>query len=153
MSRAFVKERDDDSPALPDRIISTHPNLVTEAGLAAIENALNQFKSAHKTAVDKGDHAAAAAALREVRYWSSRLASAQVVRPSVNTSVAQFGQQVTVHRSDGRQQTFRIVGEDEADPSQGSVSHAAPIARAVMGRTVGETVEIGGQEATIIKIN
>ncbi|MGB6754873.1 MAG: GreA/GreB family elongation factor [Xanthobacteraceae bacterium] len=48
---------------------------------------------------------------------------------------------------------FGSWGEDEADPSQGLVSHAAPIARAVMGRTVGETVEIGGQEATIIKIN
>lgn len=153
MSRAFVKERDDDSPVLPDRIISTHPNLVTDAGLTAIENTLNQFKSAHKTAVDSGDHAAAAAALREVRYWSSRLASAQVVRPSANKRLAQFGLQVTIRRRDGRQQTFRVVGEDEADPSRGSVSHAAPIARAVMGRTVGETVEIGGQEATIIEIN
>lgn len=153
MSRAFVRERDDETVALPDRIISTHPNLVTEAGLTTIENALNQFKSAHKTAVDSGDEHAAAAALREIRYWNSRLASAQVVRPPMNTTLAQFGHQVTIRRGDGRQQTFQIVGEDEADPSQGSVSHAAPIARAVMGRTVGETVEIGGQEATIIKIN
>ncbi|MGA9896215.1 MAG: GreA/GreB family elongation factor [Xanthobacteraceae bacterium] len=51
----------------------------------------------------------------------------------MNTTLAQFGHQVTIRRGDGRQQTLRIVGEDEADPSQGLVSHAAPIARAVMG--------------------
>lgn len=83
MSRAFVKERDDETVALPDRVISTHPNLVTEAGLTAIENTLNQFKSAHKTAVDSSE---------------------------MNTTLAQFGHQVTIRRGDGRQQTLRIVG-------------------------------------------
>ena len=88
MSRVFVKERDDETVALSDLVISTHPNLVTEARLTAIENTLNQFKSAHKTAVDSGDEHAAAAVLREVRYWSSRLASVQVVRPPMNTTSA-----------------------------------------------------------------
>ena len=40
-----------------------------------------------------------------------------------------FGGTVTIRRDDGREQTFRIVGEDEADPSRGTLSHASPLAR------------------------
>lgn len=153
MSRAFVKEQDGATTDLPDRPVSPHPNFVTDAGRAEIESALHRFEAAHKAAVAKGDDHAAAMALREVRYWRSRLASAKVV---VNASIANgkvhFGASVTVRRDDGREQTFRIVGEDEADPSHGTVSHVAPIARAVLGHAVGEIVEIAGQGATILKI-
>ena len=65
MSRAFVKEDGNDAAELPDRLISPHRNLVTEAGLAAIEAALVRFEAAHRAATDKGDRQAAAAALRE----------------------------------------------------------------------------------------
>ena len=59
---------------------------------------------------------------------------------------------MTIERSDGRQQTFRIVGEDEADPAHGTLSHAAPLARALMGKEVGEAVQAGNTEAEIVKI-
>jgi len=49
---------------------------------------------------------------------------------------------VTVRRDDGRAQTFRIVGEDEADP----------LGRAVLGGMVGDTVEVPGGNATITEI-
>ena len=81
MSRAFVKEAENDTVQLPDRPISPHRNLVTEAGLAAIEAAFGRFEAARRAATDKGDREAAAAALREVRYWSARRASAEVVNP------------------------------------------------------------------------
>ena len=45
--------------------------------------------------------------------------------------VVQFGDRVTFEREDGRVQTFRIVGEDQADPAKGSISYVAPIARAL----------------------
>ena len=61
-------------------------------------------------------------ALREVRYWRARRASAEVVKPSEDKSKASFGLTVTVRRDDGREQSFKIVGEDEADPSRGTVS-------------------------------
>ena len=76
MSRAFVKELDDEMVALPDRAISPHRNFVTAQGLAAIEASLNRFGAAHIAAIDKNDKQAAAAALREVRYWSARRANA-----------------------------------------------------------------------------
>ena len=98
MSRAFVKEDENDKAALPDRPISPHRNFVTEAGLAAIEAALGRFEAAHRAATDKGDAGAAAAALREVRYWRARRASAEVVKPLADKSTASFGMSVTLRK-------------------------------------------------------
>ena len=77
-----MKETDAGTEELPDRLISSHRNFVTENGLAAIEASIGRFEEAHRAAVDKSDAQAAAAALREVRYWRARRASAEVVRPS-----------------------------------------------------------------------
>jgi hypothetical protein len=71
MSRAFVKEADYRPADLRDRPISTHPNLVTPEGFAAIERAINRFSAAYRAAVDKHDKAAIAAVQRELRYWSA----------------------------------------------------------------------------------
>ena len=116
MSRAFVKETDNDPVGFPDRPISPHRNLVTEAGLAAIEAALQRFEATRRDAEGKGDREAAGAALREVRYWKARRASAEVVKPSKDKSKASFGMTVTLRREDGRKQSFKIVGEDEPTP-------------------------------------
>ena len=101
---------------------------------------------------DKGDAQAAAAALRKVRYWRARRASAEVVRPSSDTRTVSFGMTVTLRREDGREQTFRIVGEDEADPSHGTVSYVSPLARAVLTYGPGDTVEIAGGKAVILDL-
>ena len=152
MSRAFVRETDSDTTGFPDRPISAHRNLVTEAGLADIEAALDRFEAAHRAAADQGDREAAATALREVRYWRARRASAEVVKPSEDKSKASFGLTVTVRRDDGREQIFKIVGEDEADPSHGTVSYVSPLARAVLARGPGETVTIANREAVILDV-
>jgi Transcription elongation factor, GreA/GreB, C-term len=66
------------------------------------------------------------------------------VKPT-DRSRASFGATVTLRRSDGREQRFRIVGEDEADPRRGTLSYVSPLARAVSNRRAGETVEFAGQ--------
>ena len=152
MSRAFVKETDGGPEELPDRPISSHRNFVTESGLAAIESSIVRCEAAHRAATDKGDPQAAAAAFREVRYWRARRASAEVVRTPSNARTASFGMTVALRRQDGREQTFRIVGEDEADPSRGTVSYLSPLARAVLTYSPGETVEIGGATAVILDV-
>ena len=152
MSRAFVKELDNETVALPDRPISTYRNFVTAQGLAAIEASLNRFAAAHKAAIDKNDKQAAAAALREVRYWSARRANAEVVKPSPEPERVAFAATVTLRREDGREQTFMIVGEDEADPSRGTISYISPLARAAMGRSAGELIELSGHTAVILNI-
>jgi transcription elongation GreA/GreB family factor len=152
MSRAFVKETDDQSVDLPDRPISPHPNLVTPEGLAAIEREISRFSAAHRAAVDKHDKAAIAAAQRELRYWSARRGTAKLVEPPADRTHIHFGMRVVVRREDGRTQAFRIVGEDEADPSRGTVSYVSPLARAVLTCGPGDTVEIAGGKAVILDV-
>jgi transcription elongation GreA/GreB family factor len=152
VSRAFVKETENDRVGLPDRPISPHRNLVTEGGLAGIEAALDRFEAAHHAAAGKGDREAAATASRELRYWRARRASAEVVKPSEDKSKASFGMTVTLRRDDGREQSFKIVGEDEADPSRGTVSYVSPLARAVLTHGPGETVVFANSEAVILDV-
>jgi transcription elongation GreA/GreB family factor len=116
MSRAFIKEVEPEAIELPDRSLSSHPNLVTAEGLAAIERTLSRFEEVNKAAIAKNDRAAIAATQRELRYWKARRSTATVIEPSADKSKVHFGATVTVRRDDGRTQTFRIVGEDEAEP-------------------------------------
>ena len=59
---------------------------------------------------------------------------------------------VALRREDGREQAFRIVGEDEADPLHGTVSYVSPLARAVLTYGPGDTVEIAGGTAVILDV-
>jgi transcription elongation GreA/GreB family factor len=152
MSRAFVKEAEDEPADLADRQISPHPNLVTPEGLAAIQRSIDRFNAAYKAAIDKNDKSAIAAVQRELRYWSARLPTAKLIQPLKERAHVHFGSTVVVRREDGRMQTFRIVGEDEADPSRGTVSHVSPLARAVVGKSVGDVVTILDREAEVVEI-
>jgi len=65
---------------------------------------------------------------------------------------AGFGCTVTILRDDGRQQPYRIVGEDEADPPRGTISYVSPVARALIGKKIGEVVRAGTSDAEVIEI-
>jgi transcription elongation GreA/GreB family factor len=151
MSRAFVKELDTEYlEELPERPVS-QPNDVTAAGLAQIEHALAAASEAY-AAQASADRAALSAAGRDLRYWSARRATARVVPAPIDRSEVRFGASVTILRDDGGEQTFRIVGEDEADPAQGSISHVSPLGRSMFGKRVGDVVQAGAGEAEIIRI-
>lgn len=158
MSVAFTKESDAEAVAadLPDRPIPAHPNLVTARGLARIETELSAARAAYAAAQAgdqiSSDRTAMARATRDLRYWSARRASAQLVEPRTSAGSISFGHSVSFERADGRIQTYAIVGDDEADPHQGSVSYVSPLARAVMGKTVGDVVTLAGQEVEIIAV-
>ncbi|ANW01596.1 transcription elongation factor GreA [Bradyrhizobium icense] len=148
MSRAFVKEPED-VEGLPDRPISDLPNDVTAEGLRRIEQAL---AAAQAAAQSTRDREALASARRDFRYWNARRATARVAPEPSDNSVVRFGHTVTIVREDDRRQTFRIVGEDEAEPAHGTISHASPLARALFGKGVGEVAVIAGGEAEIVEI-
>jgi transcription elongation GreA/GreB family factor len=154
MSRAFVKEQEDAETFdnLPDRPLSPHPNFVTPEGLAAIERELARLQHEYEAAQAAGDRALAAKAGRDLRYFTSRRSTAQVVGPPQSAERVQFGSTVTIDRADGRRQSFRIVGEDEADPAHGTLSHASPLARALAGKSIGDVVQAGNTEAEIVAI-
>jgi len=156
MAVAFTREEDLETRAsdLPDRPISPHPNLVTQSGLELIEQALAEARAAYAAAQTdsvSADRTAMARATRDLRYWSARRASAQLTEPAPEGDTVQFGRTVDIEREDGRSQSFRIVGEDEADPAAGSVSYVSPLARALMGKSVGEVVTVAG-EVEIISV-
>lgn len=159
MSVAFTREEDLEATAanLPDRPISPHPNLVTPEGLAQIEAELAAARAARAAAQSAGDietdRTAMARATRDLRYWSARRASAQLVEPGPSDGAVRFGGSVTIEREDGRTQTWRIVGEDEADPAAGSVSHVSPLARALLGKRVGDEAVVAGQTVELIAVD
>ena len=158
MSVAFTKEEDNEAAAahLPERPISPHPNLVTASGLAKLDAALASAKDAvalAQTNADlKNDRSAMARAARDLRYFSSRRASAQLFEPASEPDLVTFGRQVTFRREDGRTQSFRIVGEDEADAAQGMISHISPIAKALLGKRVGDAASINNSELEVISV-
>lgn len=158
MSVAFTKESDAEAVAadLPDRPIPAHANLVTPNGLARIDAELAGARSAYDAARSSdaisADRSAMARATRDLRYWSARRASAQLIERPTATDKVVFGSRVTFERADGRRQTYAIVGDDEADPANGSVSYVSPLARAMMGKSVGDVVILTGQDVEIVAI-
>ncbi|SOE18906.1 transcription elongation GreA/GreB family factor [Hoeflea halophila] len=159
MSVAFTKEESSETAAetqLPDRPISPHPNLVTESGLAQLQAELARARAAFEAANGIDDvnekRRQQAGPLRDARYFAERVRTAQVMPDPISHDTVGFGSTVTYSRDGKPPQTYRIVGEDEADPKTGTLSFASPVARALMGKTVGDVVEAGGHELEVIAI-
>jgi len=159
VSVAFVKEESAETAAetqLPDRPVSQHPNLVTEAGLKALEDQMKAARAAHEAANAVEDinerRRQTAPHLRDIRYLAERLRTAQVMPAPESNDIVSFGSTVTFTREDGRVQSYRIVGEDEADPKAGSISYVSPVARALNGKAVGDIATVSGQELEITAI-
>jgi transcription elongation GreA/GreB family factor len=154
MSSAFTKEQDDDNPRedMPDRPVSPHRNLVTPEGLQQIDDALNRLHAEIEKASAADDAHALALAQRDLRYFIARRANAEVVRPIADHSHVRFGHRVVVELDDGERRAFRLVGEDEADPARELIPYVAPLAQALMGKTVGDKAEVIHHSARIVAI-
>jgi len=163
MSRGFVKEDDLEHAGtdLPERQISTHPNYVTPVGLKQLEDEANALDKERAALVAQKDNEAAkqklAVADRDLRYLSARLEQAILVEPAEqDKSTVLFGATVQVEDEEGELLQFHLVGEDEADIAQQKVSYVSPIAKALIGRKVGDSVmwrrPAGAIELEIIEI-
>jgi transcription elongation GreA/GreB family factor len=159
MSVAFTREESAETAAelqLPDRPISPHPNFVTASGLKALEAAMAEARAAYNASQGSEDlnerRRASASALRDMRYLVERLRTAQLVSSSLESVALCFGNRVTFKRNHGDRQSYRIVGEDEADPRQGSISYTSPLARVLMGKVAGDLVQFGEDEIEILAI-
>jgi transcription elongation GreA/GreB family factor len=148
MSRAFIKETAESAPP-PERMVDEGPNLVTPEGVAQIDAHIVRIEASMRTETNVLLRETLA---RDLRYWEVRKASAELVPPSTEDNVL-FGSTVTIRRKD-RTQTFRIVGVDEADASNGLISFRSPLAQAILGARAGDIVEAGEPlgEIEIIKI-
>ena len=142
MSVAFRRENDDEhlEPTF-ELPIPPGPNLVTQRGLALIEERAAEAEMALEAA--SGDEARKNA-LRDARYWRQRLGSAEIAPVPSGDAVA-FGTRVTIER-DGEMRTVDLVGHDESEPAAGRIAFTAPLARALMGAEEGDEVEFAGSD-------
>ena len=159
MSVAFTKEESAETASetqLPDRPISPHPNLVTEEGFKVLEREVQAAREACLAANTIEDvnekRRQLAIPMRDLRYFSERVRTAQVIPAPSRHDTVSFGSTVTFEREDGRVQTFRIVGEDEADPKAGSISHVSPVAVMLLGKGIGDVASLNSSEIEIIAI-
>jgi transcription elongation GreA/GreB family factor len=155
MSRAFVRETDQDAGMvpLPDRPISAHRNLVTRRGWLLIEQEVAQYRRDLARATAAGEREAVSRISRELRYWTARHASAEIVEAAPSTGRVVFGAAVAVLREDGTKVTFRIVGEDEADPAAGRIAWTSPVAQALLGSELGEIRELPSGDVEVMSID
>lgn len=165
MSRAFVKESDDDHTAgeLPERPLPPHPNYVTPKGMELLQARVRELTEHHEQLKrDAPDVSEAKQKLREIerdlRYFRSQLERATVVNTAQQPrEEVHFGATVKIEDEDGNVQTFSLVGDDEADVAQGRISWASPLARAMIGAKIGDTVvwrrPAGEAEVSIIDIS
>ena len=162
MSRAFVKEQDmeqaDDLGELP---LSEHPNYVTPRGLELLRKRQMEAQRA-LTGLGKdafGAELERARIERELRWLSARVGSAQPISPDTQPQDrVGFGAAVELSNVDtGARQSYRIVGEDEADPERGLVSWVSPLAKALNGAKVGDVVAwqrpVGDQELEVLSLH
>ncbi|APH54714.1 Transcription elongation factor greB [Granulibacter bethesdensis] len=158
MSRAFVSEDAMAAQAaeVPERPISGRPNLVTASGLSAIEAEIARLQTAlaEEKQSNPEESERRAVLARDLRYWLARRASAQLVPPAPDDlEEVAFGDTVQLSLGN-RTVIYRIVGEDEADPKQGLISYASPLAEALLGAGLEEEVTFGAGRppATVLKI-
>jgi transcription elongation factor GreB len=164
MSRGFVKEDDLELAGtdLPERPVSTHPNYVTPNGLLQLEHQAALLEQAYLQLLPQKDDPTVSQRLsmieRDKRYIQSRLESVILVEPAKqNMDTALFGAKVTVEDENGLHQTFTIVGEDEADIADNKVSYVSPIAKALIGKKIGDLViwqrPAGNMQLEILEIH
>lgn len=148
MSRAFVKESDDDVAAgeLPERPVPAHANYVTAKGLDMLQARVRELTERHEQLkADSEEDSEARQKVREIdrdlRYFGAQLERATLVDTAAQPrDRVHFGATVMIEDEDGATHEFAIVGDDEADVAAGKISWASPLAHAMIGAKAGETV-------------
>lgn len=145
MSVAFRREGDDEHLEPKFELpIPPGPNLVTENGLVQIRARVAALEAQLSGLLDED---AIKKVRRDLRYWLTRQATAQVMPPWDGGAVA-FGCAVTF-RLNGKERTITLVGDDEADPAAGLLAFSAPLCRAMFGAEAGDELDFAGKADAI----
>ena len=141
MSVAFRRESDDEHLEPKFELpIPPGPNLVTARGLAQIEARADALAA---EVAAEADEERRKRLQRDLRYWQTRRATAEIVAPPTDGGVG-IGSRVTYRIGAQQQRTVTIVGGDEADPAAGLIAFQAPLARALIRAAGGDDVAFGG---------
>lgn len=179
MNKAFVRESDNDDeeelePAL--KLPAGTRNYITPAGHARLKNELEHLVKRERPQVvevvawaasngdrsENGDYIYGKRRLREIdrriRFLSKRLDIAEIVDPLRQGDNDQvfFGARVTVADAEGNENTYTIVGVDEADVARGRISWISPLARALIKSREGDSIRfkspLGIREIDIVEV-
>lgn len=140
MSKAFTRESDDAPSAVvrprAAQLPPGAPNYITASGARRLRDELDHLLRAERTPdVDQ-----------RIQALSAQLDGAEVIEPSARDDQrVHFGATVTVRDERERDLVYRIVGAGETDPRHGAVSWVSPVARALLGAGVGDTVTLPGK--------
>jgi transcription elongation factor GreB len=164
VNKAFTKEDESqEAPLVPPRapLPPGTPNYVTARGLEQLKAELTRLDDERAELDPAMKPEARATALGRLAAQRSaleeRLAGATLVDVSKQPRhEVRFGASVEVRTSRGELRPYMIVGVDEADPARGLVAFVSPLARALLGRSVGEIVTVrtprGEDELEVISI-
>jgi transcription elongation GreA/GreB family factor len=145
MSVAFRRESDDEHMEPKFELpIPPGPNWVTARGLRLTREKVEALEAVDAAGMEEE---AAKKHKRILRYWRTRLATAQL-RPVADGETVAFGTTVT-YRLNEQDKTVALVGDDEANPNEGRISFSSPLARAMMAAEVGEKVDFAGKSEAI----
>ncbi|CAM3655956.1 MULTISPECIES: GreA/GreB family elongation factor [Pseudomonas] len=145
MSRAFVNEDQaaDQANQPVERRVSEQPNHVTARGLTLLQQRLAELNSLRSELLSQGDQTdkqRLAETERDLRYFSARVQSAQVVAPATSHEKVQIGSRVRFVDEQGRQHQVQLVGEDQAYAASGLINWGSPLGRALLGAAPGDEV-------------
>jgi len=179
MNKAFVRESDseDDEELEPTlKLPAGTRNYITPAGHARLKNELEELVKRERPKVvevvawaasngdrsENGDYIYGKRRLREIdrriRFLTKRLDIAEIVDPLRQGDNDQvfFGARVTVADADGNENTYTIVGVDEADVVRGRISWISPLARALIKAREGDSIRfqspVGVREIDIVEV-
>lgn len=143
--------------------MAEHKNYITPEGYATLEREFQQLIKTERPELVKviswaagngdrsenGDYIYGKKRLRQIdariRFLTKRMDAAEIVysRTQTNTEKVYFGAWVTLFNlGDETELTVRIVGQDELDPTQGYISWVSPMARALLGKNLGEAIRV-----------
>ncbi|WP_176592204.1 GreA/GreB family elongation factor [Sphingobium sp. EM0848] len=146
MSVAFRRESDEEHLEPTFEIpLPPGPNWVTARGLRLTREKVEALEAVETDGMAEED---AKKHKRELRYWRTRLATAEL-RPVPDGEAVAFGSRVT-YRLNGKEKQITIVGDDEAEPAEGRIAFSAPLARAMMDAEEDEAVDFGGKPGAIM---
>ena len=150
-------------------------NYITPAGLAVLKKEYSFLLHDERTKVvatvawaasngdrsENADYIYGKRRLREIdrklRFLTQRIEDAEVVDPAtLKSDKIVFGATVTIRDEDDNEITYQIVGEDEFDIKLGKISWKSPVAKALLGRLLGDEIAIqkplGTEHVSIVKI-
>lgn len=158
MSKAFTRESDDsgedEMPAVRPSLPPGTTNYITREGAERLEQRLKELLERKKRA---GPSETAFRKLEaNIRSVQQTLSSVVVAKPASDPAKVAFGATVCICDQNGEEESYRIVGIDEAEPERNSISWISPLARALLSRRVGDKVQFrapaGMREMTILSI-